>query len=227
MSRCASDCRSRAGSWRCSTRPGSPVPYGGEGELVIAGAGTARYLDGAKDAERFTPLPLLGTARAYRTGDLVRADAAGLVHLGRADDQVKVGGRRIELGEIDAMLRALPGVRAAAGAVRGTPAGGQILVGYVVPEQDGFRADQARGFLTERLPAALVPMLVEVAGLPTRTSGKVDRDALPWPLPSQRGPAAAAGQDGSTVRASPARGNGCWACALSRTATSSRSAVPA
>ncbi|MGW2813428.1 Pls/PosA family non-ribosomal peptide synthetase [Streptomyces sp. NPDC001415] len=178
---------------------GEPVPYGGEGELVIAGAGTARYLDPAKDAERFTPLPLLDTRRAYRTGDLVRADAAGLVHLGRTDDQVKVGGRRIELGEIDAMLRALPGVRAAAGAVRGTPAGGQVLVGYVVPEQGGFRADQARGFLAERLPAALVPLLVEVTELPTRTSGKVDRDALPWPLPSQRGPAGDAAEDGSTA----------------------------
>ncbi|MFI6053136.1 Pls/PosA family non-ribosomal peptide synthetase [Streptomyces violascens] len=185
---------------------GDPVPYGGEGELVIAGVGTARYLDSAKDAERFTPLPLLDTRRAYRTGDLVRADAAGLVHLGRADDQVKVGGRRIELGEIDAMLRALPGVRAAAGAVRGTPAGGQILVGYVVPEQGGFRADQARGFLAEHLPAALVPLLVEVTELPTRTSGKVDRDALPWPLPSQRGPAVDAAQDGSTV----ARLAGSW-----------------
>ncbi|MFJ8311375.1 MULTISPECIES: Pls/PosA family non-ribosomal peptide synthetase [unclassified Streptomyces] len=186
---------------------GQPVPYGAEGELVIAGAGTARYLDAAKDAERFRPLALLDTQRAYRTGDLVRADAAGLVHLGRADDQVKVGGRRIELGEIDAMLRALPGVRAAAGAVRGTPSGGQILVGYVVPEQGGFRADQARGFLAERLPAALVPLLVEVPELPTRTSGKVDRDALPWPLPSQRGLAADPGQDdGSTT----ARLTGAW-----------------
>ncbi|MFF4182649.1 Pls/PosA family non-ribosomal peptide synthetase [Streptomyces sp. NPDC001691] len=185
---------------------GQPVPYGGEGELVIAGAGTARYLDAAKDAERFTPLPLLDTHRAYRTGDLVRADAAGLIHLGRADDQVKVGGRRIELGEIDAMLRALPGVRAAAGAVRGTPAGGQILVGYVVPEQSGFRVDQARGFLAQRLPAALVPLLVEVTDLPTRTSGKVDRDALPWPLPSQRGPVVDAGQEGSTT----ARLAGAW-----------------
>ncbi|MFD9635275.1 non-ribosomal peptide synthetase, partial [Streptomyces violascens] len=185
---------------------GDPVPYGGEGELVIAGVGTARYLDAAKDAERFAPLSLLDTRRAYRTGDLVRAEAAGLIHLGRADDQVKVGGRRIELGEIDAMLRALPGVRAAAGAVRGTPAGGQILVGYVVPEQAGFRADQARGFLAERLPAALVPLLVEVTELPTRTSGKVDRDALPWPLPSQRGPAGDAAQDDSTV----ARLAGAW-----------------
>ncbi|GGU28371.1 Pls/PosA family non-ribosomal peptide synthetase [Streptomyces violascens] len=185
---------------------GDPVPYGGEGELVIAGVGTARYLDAAKDAERFAPLSLLDTRRAYRTGDLVRAEAAGLIHLGRADDQVKVGGRRIELGEIDAMLRALPGVRAAAGAVRGTPAGGQILVGYVVPEQAGFRADQARGFLAERLPAALVPLLVEVTELPTRTSGKVDRDALPWPLPSQRGPAVDAAQDDSTV----ARLAGAW-----------------
>ncbi|CAM5617287.1 amino acid adenylation protein [Streptomyces xanthochromogenes] len=187
---------------------GEPVPYGGEGELVIAGAGTARYLDAAKDAERFAPLGLLDTPRAYRTGDLVRADAAGLVHLGRADDQVKVGGRRIELGEIDAMLRALPGVRAAAGAVRGTPAGGQILVGYVVPEQGSFEAGQARGFLAERLPAALVPLIVEVTELPTRTSGKVDRDALPWPLPSQRGPLG--GDDPADDGSTSARLAGAW-----------------
>ncbi|MEV5277228.1 Pls/PosA family non-ribosomal peptide synthetase [Streptomyces sp. NPDC052811] len=186
---------------------GQPVPYGAEGELVIAGVGNARYLDAAKDAERYRPLALLDTQRAYRTGDLVRADTDGLVHLGRADDQVKVGGRRIELGEIDAMLRALPGVRAAAGAVRGTPAGGQILVGYVVPDQGGFHAGQARGFLAERLPAALVPLLVEVTELPTRTSGKVDRDALPWPLPAQRGSAVGPGQDdGSTS----ARLAGAW-----------------
>ncbi len=185
---------------------GRPVPYGAEGELVIAGVGTARYLDGAKDAERFAPLALLETRRAYRTGDLVRADAAGLIHLGRADDQVKVGGRRIELGEIDAMVRALPGVRAAAAAVRGTPAGGQILVGYVVPDPSGFHAGQARAFLAQRLPAALVPLLVEVGELPTRTSGKVDRDALPWPLPSQRGPAGDGLRPGSTV----ARLAGTW-----------------
>ncbi|EST20748.1 Pls/PosA family non-ribosomal peptide synthetase [Streptomyces roseochromogenus] len=167
---------------------GEPVAYGEQGELVIAGAGTARYLDPVKDAERFRPCPALDSPRAYRSGDLVRADAEGLVFLGRVDDQVKLGGRRVELGEIDAALLALPGVRGAAAAVQSTAAGAQVLVGYVVPEpaRDGqavFEADKARALLSERLPAPLVPLLAEVADLPTRASGKADRKALPWPVP--------------------------------------------
>lgn len=88
------------------------MAFGEEGELVIAGAGTARYLDPVKDADRFGPCPALGWTRAYRTGDMVRADADGLIFVGRADDQVKLGGRRVELGEIDAALSALPGYAA-------------------------------------------------------------------------------------------------------------------
>ncbi len=161
---------------------GAPVPFGAEGELVIAGAGNARYLDAVKDADRYSPSAALDTDRAYRTGDLVRADPEGLVFAGRADDQIKIGGRRLELGEIDAALSALPGVQGAAAAVRTTPAGGKLLVGYVLPD-GGYERHKARALLAERLPAALVPVLAEVEELPTRTSGKVDRDALPWPLP--------------------------------------------
>jgi non-ribosomal peptide synthetase-like protein len=105
------------------------------------------------------------------------------VFLGRADEQVKLGGRRIELGEVDAALLTLPGVRGAAAAVRRTRAGNQVLVGYVVPEGE-LDADAAALALRDRLPAALVPLLAVVDDLPTRTSGKVDRDALPWPLTS-------------------------------------------
>ncbi|MYR55679.1 AMP-binding protein, partial [Streptomyces sp. SID625] len=104
--------------WRLAVvdAAGEPVAYGQEGELVIAGAGTGRYLDPVKDAERFRPCPALGAPRAYHSGDLVRADPEGLVFVGRADDQVKLGGRRVELGEIDAALLALPAVGAAAAA---------------------------------------------------------------------------------------------------------------
>ncbi|WP_370093805.1 Pls/PosA family non-ribosomal peptide synthetase [Streptacidiphilus sp. MAP12-20] len=209
-----------------------PVAWGEIGELVIGGVGTARYLDPAKDAEKFGAQPWHGRAeRVYRSGDLVRADPQGLVFVGRADEQVKLGGRRIELGEIDAALQALPGVRAAAAAVKETAAGGQVLVGYLVPEALGTPTAQAAGSappgggsgaasaefggvagldgpwvpggrgavgasgeapldlgalrsaLLERLPQALVPVLAVVPELPTRTSGKVDRKALPWPLP--------------------------------------------
>ncbi|WP_448061705.1 Pls/PosA family non-ribosomal peptide synthetase [Cellulomonas hominis] len=163
---------------------GRPVPAGTVGELVIGGVGLARYLDPARDAERFAPAPALGWDRAYRSGDLVRDDGVGLLFVGRADDQVKVGGRRIELGEVDAALQELPGAVGAATAVRRTEAGTQVLVGYVVAAP-GTELDlrAARAALRQRLPAPLVPLLAPVDALPTRGSGKVDRDALPWPLP--------------------------------------------
>ncbi|WP_347876998.1 Pls/PosA family non-ribosomal peptide synthetase [Micromonospora sp. KC606] len=162
---------------------GVPVAMGQTGELVIGGAGLARYLDTAKDAEKFAPLPALDWRRAYRSGDLVRAEPEGLLFLGRGDEQVKLGGRRIELGEVDAALQALPGVAAAAAAVRTAGAGTQMLVGYVVPREGSrFDVDAAARRLREHLPAALVPLLAAVGELPTRTSGKVDRAALPWPL---------------------------------------------
>ncbi|MBU3065175.1 AMP-binding protein [Nocardia sp. NEAU-G5] len=162
---------------------GKPVGEGESGELVIGGVGLARYLDAAKDAEKYAPMPTLGWARAYRSGDLVRNEAAGLIFLGRADDQVKIGGRRIELGEIDTALQNLPGVSGAAVAVRTTQAGNKILVGYVASADPDFDPVKARALLADQLPAALVPRLAVLDELPTRTSGKVDRNALPWPLP--------------------------------------------
>ncbi|MFF5145705.1 Pls/PosA family non-ribosomal peptide synthetase [Streptomyces sp. NPDC013157] len=160
---------------------GVPVAMGESGQLVIGGVGLARYLDAEKDAEKYAPLESLGWERAYRSGDLVRADREGLVFLGRADEQIKLGGRRIELGEVDAALQALPGVAGAAAAVRTARSGNQLLVGYVVT-QDGWDHAAAVEKLRAELPAALVPLLAPVAELPTRTSGKVDRNALPWPL---------------------------------------------
>ncbi|MFF9037004.1 Pls/PosA family non-ribosomal peptide synthetase [Streptomyces sp. NPDC014892] len=160
---------------------GEPVPMGGSGQLVIGGVGLARYLDAEKDAEKYAPLPSLGWERAYRSGDLVKAEPEGLIFLGRADEQIKLGGRRIELGEVDAALQALPGVAGAAAAVRTARSGNQLLVGYVVT-QEGWDHAAAVEKLRAELPAALVPLLAPVAELPTRTSGKVDRNALPWPL---------------------------------------------
>ncbi|MFC9327116.1 Pls/PosA family non-ribosomal peptide synthetase [Kitasatospora sp. NPDC057015] len=161
---------------------GDPVPMGAAGQLVIGGVGLARYLDPEKDAEKYAPLKSLGWERAYRSGDLVQAEPEGLLFLGRADEQIKLGGRRIELGEVDAALQALPGVAGAAAAVRTARGGNQLLVGYLVT-QDGWDHAAAVERLRAELPAALVPLLAPVDSLPTRTSGKVDRAALPWPLP--------------------------------------------
>ena len=126
-------------------------------------------------------MPTLDWNRAYRSGDLVRLEPDGLIFCGRADDQVKVGGRRIELGEVDAALVNLPGVSGGAAAVRRTASGTPLLVGYIASADPAFDLAAARTTLAESLPAALVPRLVLVDELPTRTSGKVDRDALPWP----------------------------------------------
>ncbi|WP_098456523.1 Pls/PosA family non-ribosomal peptide synthetase [Sanguibacter antarcticus] len=167
---------------------GAEVAEGETGELIIGGVGLARYLDPELDAVKFAPMPSLGWERAYRSGDLVQLDHAGLLFVGRADDQVKVNGRRVELGEIDAALLGLDGVGAAAAAVQRTPAGTAVLVGYVVPA--GSRTLDTGTLLAalrDELPASLIPLLAVVEDIPTRTSGKVDRDALPWPLPSTGG----------------------------------------
>ncbi len=92
-------------------KQGQQVEEGDVGELVIGGVGLARYLDPARDAEKYAAAPTLGWSRAYRSGDLVRLEAEGLLFIGRADDQVKLGGRRIELGEVDAALQGAAGGR--------------------------------------------------------------------------------------------------------------------
>ncbi|WP_442818497.1 Pls/PosA family non-ribosomal peptide synthetase [Streptomyces sp. NBC_01320] len=168
---------------------GEVLGMGEVGELVIGGVGLARYLDPAQDAKKYAPLASLGWARAYRSGDLVRAEPAGLLFIDRADEQIKLGGRRIELGEVDAALRALPNVAGAAAAVRTSASGAPLLIGYLVTALDPAAPDetfdtaQALVRLRQMLPPALVPLPAVVDTLPTRTSGKIDRAALPWPLP--------------------------------------------
>ncbi|WP_323740678.1 Pls/PosA family non-ribosomal peptide synthetase [Microcella flavibacter] len=160
---------------------GERVALGEVGELVIGGVGLARYLDPAKDAEKYAPMPSIGWDRAYRSGDLVRLEAEGLVFQGRADDQVKIGGRRIELGEVEAALDALSAISASAVVVQRSEGGIPLLVAYVVPAE-GFDRQTARAELALALPAPLIPLLAIVDDLPVRTSGKVDKAALPWPL---------------------------------------------
>jgi amino acid adenylation domain-containing protein/non-ribosomal peptide synthase protein (TIGR01720 family) len=166
----------------------TPVPAGIVGELYLGGVQLARGYLGrpALTAQRFVAAPDgQPGARAYRTGDLVRWRADGaLVFVGRADQQVKLRGVRVELGEIEAALRAQPGVTAAAALVR-RDGGEPQLVAYVAAPPTIDPA-ALRSQLSTVLPAALVPAaIVRLDRLPVTRSGKLDRAALPAPDPTQ------------------------------------------
>ncbi|MFJ6074074.1 non-ribosomal peptide synthase/polyketide synthase [Streptomyces sp. NPDC093065] len=164
-----------------------PVPPGIPGELYLAGAQLALGYQGrpALTAERFTADPYGPPgARLYRTGDLARWRHDGqLDHLGRADDQIKLRGLRIEPGEITAVLDAHPAVAHSAVTVWTDPAtGAGHLVAHVVPARRDEPLPDLTTHLAERLPAHLLPSTVEpLDALPVTANGKLDRSALPAP----------------------------------------------
>ncbi|MFF3653165.1 amino acid adenylation domain-containing protein [Streptomyces sp. NPDC002181] len=172
-----------------------PVPPGTAGELYVGGERLARGYLGrpALTAERFVADPF-GPAgsRLYRTGDLARWLPDGSVEfLGRTDHQIKIRGHRVELGEVEAALRELPGVAQAV--VVAHPADRpQLLVAFLEAEPGAAPQDSAdlRGLLRERLPDHMVPSrFLTLDRLPLQSHGKIDRKALPAADSVEAGPA--------------------------------------
>jgi amino acid adenylation domain-containing protein len=165
-----------------------PVPIGVEGELLIGGAGVARgYLRREQlTAERFIADPFrgCGTARIYRTGDLARYLPDGNIELlGRIDNQVKIRGHRVELGEIESLLNEHPGVRESVVLLRELSNGEKTLVAYVIPRHEQTPTiEELRRYIHEKLPEHMVPGRVEfMTAFPQTPNKKINRKAFPLP----------------------------------------------
>ncbi|MGW8649594.1 AMP-binding enzyme, partial [Nocardia salmonicida] len=168
-----------------------PVPEGVTGELYLGGVQLARgyHRRPALTASRFVADPFgdrpgaPAGARLYRTGDLVRRRGDVLEFMGRNDFQVKIRGLRIELGEIDAVLAAAPGVAWVTTLGRDNGSGSTMLVSYVMADQ-GRALDTAEltALAAQVLPDYMVPAAIVVLDeIPLTPVGKLDRRALPDP----------------------------------------------
>ena len=212
---------------------GQPLPRGVAGEICIGGAGLAvGYLgQPALTAARFVECLFAGEAdapaRLYRSGDLGAYDDRGdLLYLGRLDEQVKVRGNRIELGEVESALLELPGVAQAHAMVREDGTGQAQLVAYLVARSgQSLSLKACRTSLAAQLPLFMQPHRLHVlAALPLLASGKVNRRLLPAPEGSpaaapavlSEAPAAPGTQAASTRQEGPllAQIAACWAAAL-------------
>ncbi len=162
-----------------------PVPIGVTGELFIGGEGVARgyWKRPELTAERFITSPV--GERIYRTGDLAHWNTDGqLVYRGRSDQQVKMRGYRVELGEIESVLRAHPGVAEAAVIAHAAGTPDARLIAYFVPKKLTPSTAELRAHLKQKLPDYMLPgAFAPLERLPLTPNGKLDRRALPAPEP--------------------------------------------
>jgi enterobactin synthetase component F len=169
-----------------------PVPTGAIGELYIGGAGVAKGYLRRPDltGERFVANPFAADgSRMYRTGDLVRWSDDGLLEfIGRSDDQVKVNGHRVELGEIESLLLQHATIAEAAVAANRDSDGAISLAAYLVRRSGAvINFDSLRIFLAGRLPTSMMPASFMVLdAMPLTPNGKLDRKALPIPERASR-----------------------------------------
>lgn len=169
-----------------------PVPFGVAGDLYLTGIQLAQGYLGRPDltASRFIADPYAPGERMYRTGDVARwLDNGAVEYLGRSDDQLKIRGQRIELGEIDRAMLTLPDVAQAVthacviNQAADTGGDARQLVGYVVSESGlPLDRDALLTALKTQLPPHMVPVvLLQLSALPLSANGKLDRKALPLP----------------------------------------------
>ncbi len=169
-----------------------PVPFGVAGDLYLTGIQLAQGYLGRPDltASRFIADPFVPGERMYRTGDVARwLDNGAVEYLGRSDDQLKIRGQRIELGEIDRAMLTLPDVAQAVthacviNQAADTGGDARQLVGYVVSESGlPLDRDALLATLKTQLPPHMVPVvLLQLSALPLSANGKLDRKALPLP----------------------------------------------
>lgn len=159
-----------------------PVPHGVSGELYIGGIGlAAEYLNRSELTEStFIDYEMGRSTRLYKTGDRVKYEAGELIFIDRLDDQVKVRGNRIELGEINHHLLKLPGIESCAVIVRGDQITGQYLCAYLVGQE--YPVKEIRAQLLNDLPDYMVPQhYVYLQELPLTHNGKLNRKSLPEP----------------------------------------------
>ncbi|HEY2391524.1 MAG TPA: amino acid adenylation domain-containing protein [Candidatus Angelobacter sp.] len=160
------------------------LPPGIAGELFIAGDGLARgyHNKPSLTAEKFVPHPFSNEPgeRLYRTGDLVRYGIEGAIDfIGRVDNQIKIRGYRVELGEIESVMRQHPQVNEVAVAVRGTAANKRLVAFVTSRANRDLRSAELKQFLQSRLPEFMVPSPITVLEkIPLKTSGKIDHAAL-------------------------------------------------